>query len=1140
MYREKYSKIGHNLKIVFLITVFCLVSTLSKAQVNCVAGYRPDIPLTTATQEQLNEINQIYNKLSDEYLGRTSPGSGSLQYNLNKAKQNYNKLNIRVTNGNISGEISGSSRDPDAMLFAFARYIKFRPTASDIQDIKQKASNVVWLISKKFCEGSVTRSSSYESRHLLRATMFLRDCLSDDIKRMFGNVLYNNNHDRKSIWPTSENTDYKTGDGVNTDDIYNISDSLVAYATWFNNDDEKVRWMKGVTRYLERFMSYSYASADGLKPDGSGFHHWVAYDNYMYAYRTVIKILRSLHLTSFQINRDAYLMFRDALYYQIMIGHDVRIKALSLVGRKPYDRDIYTRRSEIKEMASIGGVILGLTTADPVLAGYYNRIEGIQPEFNYTTITPFEQGYIQFNHAHAGVYRGNNWLVYFKGFSNYMWGAEIYTTENRYGRYQSYGAMEIINPGDLSAENNGFDVGTWNWNFNPGTTTIVLPWRKLKAERRRIDELQRKPFVGSLSLKNIGNPALTKTFGTYGLFAMDFQEKQTGWGTKYGPDTHNNTFTFKKSNFAFSDMIVCLGSSINNNDTRNNTVTTLYQRLSNSRNVTVNGTVVTADSQTFTGNNNWLISNANTGFYVVNGGDIKVWKGTSPTPNHNQLYSVTNFSNNDTKLNTYGYIDHGSNPSDAGYEYICTPQTTVEKMTTLHTKMQSSNNFPYIVHQKNSNAHIVQHKKDKIWAYSFFTTNSDINRTAGIIKSNNKPCLAMYQKTDASSILLSVTNPDLGFKARQTTGTSPTVNIRLTLHGQWLLPSSSTDIKLINSNASETVLEFKLIDGLPVEVQLNSLEIDTDGDGVFDNFDRCNSTPPRESVNEDGCHQSQIDTDGDGVFDINDKCSNTPSNAFIDAVGCIKLSPNNFEIFSTTPKCPNANNGKISIKNISSHMFNFVVTGPNSYNKTFENKLANEPFIIEDLAVGTYNIIAKFSIAGIGKDIIGFQVAVNDATPVSGTNKSVNRLGKSSVFTVSGDKKYSIYVNDVFQRDETFSDESEYDIVVENLSVGKNHIKIIPENICRGLIENWIIIPNGDIKLYPNPTEDLLYIGGLESYDINVQMFTSNGQRVYDKDHKPVNGTVYFSIKDLSAGFYIVRVYGDKIKGNTSFKITKK
>ncbi len=317
-------------------------------------------------------------------------------------------------------------------------------------------------------------------------------------------------------------------------------------------------------------------------------------------------------------------------------------------------------------------------------------------------------------------------------------------------------------------------------------------------------------------------------------------------------------------------------------------------------------------------------------------------------------------------------------------------------------------------------------------------------------------------------------------------------------------------------------------------------QIDIDNDGVFDNVDTCLNTPSSESVNESGCSESQVDTDNDGVFDNIDQCNNTTSGDNVNAIGCTQVSSNNFEISSTTPSCPNINNGKISIKNVSSHMFNFVVTGPNSYNKTFENKLANEPFVIENLAVGMYNITAKFSTDGIGKDIPGFQVAVNGATPVSGTNKSVNQLGKSSVFTVSGDKKYSIYVNDVFQRDETFSDESEYDIVVENLSTGKNHIKIIPENICRGLIENWIIIPNGDIKFYPNPAGDLFHIAGLESSDINVQVFAPDGQQVYNKNHKPVNGVVYFSTRDLSAGFYIVRVSGDKSGDIINFKMTKK
>ena len=59
--------------------------------------------------------------------------------------------------------------------------------------------------------------------------------------------------------------------------------------------------------------------------------------------------------------------------------------------------------------------------------------------------------------------------------------------------------------------------------------------------------------------------------------------------------------------------------------------------------------------------------------------------------------------------------------------------------------------------------------------------------------------------------------------------------------------------------------------------------MDSDGDGVPDNVDRCPDTPKGVTVDAKGC---PLDTDGDGVADYLDKCPNTPKGATVDARGC--------------------------------------------------------------------------------------------------------------------------------------------------------------------------------------------------------------------------------------------------------------
>jgi len=59
--------------------------------------------------------------------------------------------------------------------------------------------------------------------------------------------------------------------------------------------------------------------------------------------------------------------------------------------------------------------------------------------------------------------------------------------------------------------------------------------------------------------------------------------------------------------------------------------------------------------------------------------------------------------------------------------------------------------------------------------------------------------------------------------------------------------------------------------------------MDSDGDGVTDDLDRCPDTPKGVTVDAKGC---PLDSDGDGVADYLDKCPNTPKGATVDARGC--------------------------------------------------------------------------------------------------------------------------------------------------------------------------------------------------------------------------------------------------------------
>jgi OOP family OmpA-OmpF porin len=64
--------------------------------------------------------------------------------------------------------------------------------------------------------------------------------------------------------------------------------------------------------------------------------------------------------------------------------------------------------------------------------------------------------------------------------------------------------------------------------------------------------------------------------------------------------------------------------------------------------------------------------------------------------------------------------------------------------------------------------------------------------------------------------------------------------------------------------------------------------LDQDGDGVYDDQDRCPGTPQGVAVDARGC---PLDTDGDGVYDYQDDCPGTPQGVSVDARGCPPPEP---------------------------------------------------------------------------------------------------------------------------------------------------------------------------------------------------------------------------------------------------------
>ncbi len=87
--------------------------------------------------------------------------------------------------------------------------------------------------------------------------------------------------------------------------------------------------------------------------------------------------------------------------------------------------------------------------------------------------------------------------------------------------------------------------------------------------------------------------------------------------------------------------------------------------------------------------------------------------------------------------------------------------------------------------------------------------------------------------------------------------------------------------------------------------------VDTDGDGVIDEKDKCPGTPAGTRVDVTGC---AIDSDNDGIVDSRDKCPNTPEGVRVDATGCqfvveVAIDSDSDGVIDEHDKCPDTLQG---------------------------------------------------------------------------------------------------------------------------------------------------------------------------------------------------------------------------------------
>ena len=557
-------------------------------------------------------------------------------------------------------------------------------------------------------------------------------------------------------------------------------------AMMFPDANRQEQALNGLSRWLSSSLRYTPGTIGGIKVDGTTFHHGGFYPGYTTGVlATIGQFIAFTNGTDFELTEEARQHIKSAFiamrnycnFYEWGIG---------ISGRHPFGGKMGSEDIEAFANIALSGDLSGRGDAfDHGLAADYLRLirNGDTPNarfFKKEGIQPAQapQGFFVYNYGSAGIFRRADWMVTLKGYTTDGWGAEIYAKDNRYGRYQSYGSVQIMGKGNpVSRAGSGFVQEGWDWNRLPGTTTIHLPF-----------ELLDSPLKGTTMARSEENFSGSSSLGGMnGMFAIKLMERDY--------DNFTSDFVARKSVFCFDNRMICLGTGITNSNADYPTETTLFQTK-------FNGKEPKADNDDY-----WLHDGYDNYYHVVDGTVRSQVADQESRHEKTREKTAGKFSS--------AWIEHGKAPKDGTYEYMVLIQPSAAELDELQKTPA------YEVLQRDQMAHVVYDKKTGITGYATFEAYQPVNDQ--FIVSIPAETMVMYDKESDNRIRLSVCDPNLNLAEKTYTTKEPSrpISKKIVVKGIWMLPSPQEGIQL-EYEGNNTLLNVTCQHGQPVEMLLTN------------------------------------------------------------------------------------------------------------------------------------------------------------------------------------------------------------------------------------------------------------------------------------------------------------------------------
>jgi len=281
---------------------------------------------------------------------------------------------------------------------------------------------------------------------------------------------------------------------------------------------------------------------------------------------------------------------------------------------------------------------------------------------------------------------------------------------------------------------------------------------------------------------------------------------------------------------------------------------------------------------------------------------------------------------------------------------------------------------------------------------------------------------------------------------------------------------------------------------------------DSDGDGVIDLHDDCPNTPMGETVDSEGCSDSQLDNDNDGVVNAEDNCVDEWGWLFNE--GC-PLPTTNFQISYTGESCMNEQDAKIEFRSEVDTEFTYHLSKNGSEVSSGTINASNMLNQIDQLYFGEYrlcftepidNFEQCFTLFIEEPEAVSFRI-VEDFDPAT-----------AKLVDLKGTPPFEVFRNGEFIT-ETYGTSLTVPIVI-----GENLIEVRSSKNCEGVSQFEIV--RDSFMITPNPASGRIVFHGIASESIQeISLITSSGSITTIEDQ-----LAEIDISELASGFYVVRI----------------